>query len=451
MKNLSSILAVLIMLGLAAPMSLAASDDNNIPRSWYVLPEDAEEGENLIQPEFNEYSILERENRFANSLGHILNVNHRAFDNADDLMESSLTERRGERKWKLTNLKLSLGMTASGAMGVFFAKGAIGTELFFRRVAEESDFQEVASTEVSEQVHLTLNESTTNEQITTQLEPVIDGLIASGRVKNEANLRHNLYEKALEFKGMMQGIGPEEWEQWDVTKIRLELSISLSGSVAPGIVLGGGVRLRFDWVPNGNSGGGGAPGGIAGKHLKELLSAIGDALAELDQERFAQHGYEFKGYSVALGLFGKVNFGVVKGGIGGTMIAFLKKRTVPLELARPAEHRYAAIKMIDNKPKRRHISYARRNNINYEITKGNSRRPRQIIYDITAKAFKVGMAFSSGISERILAVASRRQGKKWEPYLIKPSFALSIGGTAGVVTLGAKGGVKMAFKKIADQ
>jgi hypothetical protein len=240
MKNLSRKLLVSLF-AFRAMLPSGAMAGEELPPHFVVLPEDR--GEGKYEPEQLQQSLADQTAGASNRLNEILRSNSDVFDRLADQYPYA-----PQHKWKLSQLELELGFSMSGLIGVLTGKGSIGTKIYFQpqeqgRLASDGDKIP------AEPADLTITNETSRADLDQQVEAIVRTVMATGKIDNEANLRHTVSTEATNFQTLMQNIVPSTRYGWQFAKYRLDISLGASGMVQPGLFVGGVIRLRFEWVP----------------------------------------------------------------------------------------------------------------------------------------------------------------------------------------------------------
>ena len=227
--------------------------------------------------------------------------------------------------------------------------------------------------------------------------------------------------------------------QWQLSRLRLDFTIDVSGKVDPATTIGGSVRLRFEWEP--------VVGHYAmakyrgdyklGDNLKKILESLSSELNQLEYQGITQTGFDMRQARFAIGLFAEGKFGVVK--VGGSIfghVYYTKKSDWTGPKLAYIEN---VIPMIDTTEAGR--TWAAQNGI----------RGYGQAYDIPGTLFRKGLQRAVKITTWL---AERREKKeqekerKWELYQLKTEFMLSLSGGAALFKIGGSGGLELVFQKV---
>jgi len=468
MRRKRSIVAV-TLLGMATLGTSAAVADEagRLPLDWYTLPEDMNATEATADDdEFREGIFFRR------GVDHVAKSVDRILDASGEAMDKSQSQPGSARKpanapsdwvpWHLKEMYMDLGVNASGTAGVVTAIGEASVELKWTRI--KSELARLGLTPAyadspvyEEKPDLRMSEYTTLGEITSQVDRIVETVMATGRVTNRGAMREGLLKVATDLQSVMTDINSYNESSWDIDKFGLDVEIGLSGKVGTGMTAGGAVRLRFEWKRQNY----GAPmpepedgNGEKREELRRLLANVASDMDSVSRDTFASSGFELKTLRLGLGLYGSAKFGAVKGKASLTGYAFLNKsaskanhfaRTPPRII--PDE----PVALIDDEPNAKHIKYADENQIKYDRIPGGDNATDRVVYYMTREKFRQGLNRAAKMGAFFAKRAAERTGekasRKWEVTQVKPAFALSLEGALKVVTIGGKASLEMTFKR----
>jgi hypothetical protein len=458
MKKQTTRIAVLSLLfmALALPSQVIANAedaDESLPKSWYTLPEDAGPEDQMDEAAYwDNRNLLLRPKQEA-AIDRLFRVNSKAFD----LMESRLTDsslsHREEKKWYLAACILDVTLSLSGTMGMMMAKGDASAAIYWRKVQDSLDSQPVVGGAEESEADASFATTDTRDEVETKLEPIIRMVMASGEVKDEAALRRNLIGSILDYHLIMQNLHFDAAKKWEVSRLRLDFSIDISGKVSPAVTIGGGIKLRFEWEPR--------PATIRmahaspkndqtrkiGDNLKKLVETMAKELDQVPLDAQAS-GFTLNQLKFGLGLFAEGKMGVVK--LGGSVFGYLylnKKSDVdesaPILTNNESDHE---IPIIDYTGNTQYETWAQAHGVHFERFSNRDGEGHSTVYSIVGKKFRDGIERSVKIGNKIAERASKHKNK-WEVYQLKTEFALSISGGTSLFKLGGTGAIELVFKK----
>jgi hypothetical protein len=103
------------------------------------------------------------------------------------------------------------------------------------------------------------------------------------------------------------------------------------------------------------------------------------------------------------------------------------------------------IPLVAKNPPKPHLQFARDNNVRYESRADDV--TENVIYYLDRPRFRKGLARAIKMSEIFIERAARSDGRRWVIYKVKPTFALSLMGVFGVVTVGAEASLELEYKR----
>lgn len=440
------ILLLLLVYALAANASPEVPTTGGIalPESWYLLPENAS-----AEKKMSHFSLLEPvPQETTQSLDLMLQTHTRAWDQLANHNRLSLLSRAGDdaMPWHLEFLALDLGVTVQGALGVMFLKGSAMMSLYWRRHAEPTPHRNVELEETS--ADLVLENGIDPKELQKRIEPIVKSVLATGRVHNEENFRKNLWDTAYRFNVLSQVLAENSGKEWVPARLRLDLQVEASGMVAPALSVGGGVKIRFDWFPTHRMTTQTKwvqekrARDIA-KNFEEFLKSL---LKEVDGAKFnpnaAPAGMPLTTLMISLGISVSGKFGVASAGATLTGNLYL----------RPRKSSDPAFVLNKNIRPLQVIGGEATPEINRYVEKQGIRMTREkdgsSVYFLPDGAFQKGLDRAYEMGTYFAEHAKASEGKKFDLDSLRVQFALSVGGTAGVVTISGTGALQLVFSRI---
>jgi hypothetical protein len=460
---------------IATPIALADDDDTSdepmaedarLPSSWYALPEDqrdspafglAPEALPAVDAAASEMQTVTR------SLDHVLGMHSEVLDEvaeSDAVAERDAAianlEQDGKKAWRLSHIALDLGLSAQGTIGLLLAKGEALVNVYWRHLGAPNNRDADERTPWPDDgASLAFSAPLTHDEVVARVEPLIRSVMATGAVRDEARLRAELTAQAQQFNDMLFGIMDDHGAAWALNRLRLDFTIAASGMVQPGLTIGGGLRIRFDWFRPAV-----APASLA--MLERSGTPIGDRAgrfiaqlaAELQQVNFdaAQQPASLRLNQVvfSLGMWGNGNFGVAKGSLSLIGYAYFARQA----LAEPQPYRLddaalleGGIPLIDDAPTADHVAYADRHHIAHEPAPAlaGDRERNGGIFRVPTRGLQLGLEKTAEMGSYLADRADQQQPQHWAVDQLRAQFALSLGGTAGIVTIAGTAGVQLIF------
>jgi hypothetical protein len=384
-------------------VNAVATTEPRLPRSWVMADENLPVA---VQPEAPSSEV-------SDSIDLALRTHSSVLDD----FAASEPRRPDEGKWKLRWLALDLAVSLQGGIGVLFAKGTPAVTLYWKRQAAPSRFPETPE----EIPTLAFGAPVSLEVLRQRVEPLVQGMLATGRVRDGAALRKNLLQAAVDFETMVASMLVPPASKWVPGRLRLDFVVDAAGMVYPGVTVGGGIKLRFDWVPGVT--GPYAPANFGERKLGEAFRRFLQALArELQRVRvddvMAPASLPLGAILFSLAVSATGQFGLVSGdaSVIGTVYFYRRGGREPRSLP--------------------------------ELT-GRSSVP--IFSGARGTFFPTHEALQRGIEKAALMGAyfaeraAGNHGRSWVIDAVCPSFTLSVGATATVASLSASAGLALAY------
>jgi hypothetical protein len=331
----------------------------------------------------------------------------------------ALEKADGEKQgWYLDHMKTILGLTLKGKLGILSWGGSKGIELIWKK---RSGNKELVETEENVET-LDFSDAKSLNDALAGLEPFINSLIESGKVKDAANLRTQLTDKVQKFYEVAKGAEASAPQAYRPYKIRLDLSVSADGKVSGLFVsVGGDVRVRLEWTRKTFYQKNNDLGPIAQKAqtvLNGLASEIGKSL----EEEPASKALIFKEFKVGVGVSVSGNVGVAKASVSVVPQVYFKKVALT-EKERVEEVNVESIPFLtDDKSN--------------EVNLVSSSRVRN--------GFKKSLRFAEYFQKKF----NKKEYKEgsWAVHTIKPSFTFDLSGDVGVVSLKGLATFELAYE-----
>jgi hypothetical protein len=163
----------------------------------------------------------------------------------DSIFQSNLEPLKmvdSEKKWGLRGFMFDLGVSAQGTLGMLVAKGASSATVVWTK----------KKAQIKPQAFEPAVEATTTFEggdFRQNLEPLVQSLVKTGKVNDPVELRKNLSLLAENVEALSQGVRGLRSKNWEISRLRFDISVSTSGKVGPFVSVGGGVKVRLEWFP----------------------------------------------------------------------------------------------------------------------------------------------------------------------------------------------------------
>jgi len=361
--------------------------------------------------------------------------------------------------WHLGGFKTAVALGFSGSIGVVAFGGTKALEVYWAKKSIKKENEENLETSIQT---VTITNRSSKKDLSKQLEPVIQQLVASKRIENEKEFRKNLKTVSEDFHAYSKGLNSVRTKYfWRPAKIRLDLNFSASGSLSPAIgpliKLGAAVRLRLEFIRIMEKN----PLGDKSVVASEKLSKRGKKIAQGTKTLLHDLSYEVTKSYEELGKKWSpedhdFHFGVIGVAVGlaagGTVgVASMSGSVIPTIYFQRFEDGNSVKSSVNDKLAERPINlivdnsdtnfdYAKSANLSYD--KGIKETIFRLSRKKVRKGLKKAMKFAYKTTRKIHKKAEKRKrrGKstKWIVAKIKSVYAFSIGGTVGPAKLTAK-------------
>lgn len=417
-----------------------------LPLSWYQMPEDSNTNRELIS-----YEPLNQ--RVSAQLGNLLQTHASAWDQLAQRDRYQLLSRstEGRTPWHLEYLALDIGASLQGMVGVLFLRGESLLNVYWRRhhsrKAQAQPTDSMLEETHSDQNTLVFNTWIPPQELKERLEPIVQSVLATRRIKDEAAFRANLWSKAYLFDAMAQALALQQADRWEAARLRLDLEVSAAGMVAPATNVGGSVKIRFDWFPTSTHSRRTPPmdreaRGMA-DNFKQFLDALSREMRDIELEKYpapAPLHLNMVLFTLAISANGK--FGVVS--VGGSVAGNLYMRRVAtpkwVHAIVPSNE---PLTLIGGEATQTQTAYA----VSHAIRMRNERSSSLVstIFALPEGALKRGLEKAHQMGVALAQSALDNQGKSWDVDSVRVQFGLSIGGTAVVVTVVGRAAIQFIY------
>ncbi len=358
---------------------------------------------------FGEETKSNKEEKLNYDLDKSLHSLHNAQTHA---LEKAEGEKQG---WYLDHMKTILGLTLKGKLGIKSWGGKKGIELIWKKRSANKEL-----VEIEENVEtFDISETKSVNDALAGLDPFINSLVESGKVKDAGNLRNQLSDKVQKFYEVAKGAESSAPQAYRPYKIRLDLSVAADGSVNGLFVkVGGDVRIRLEWTRKNFYQKNNELSSIAQK-AQTVLNGLASEIGKSIEEEPAAKALTLKEFKVGVGVTVSGNVGVAKASASIVPQVYFKKVSL---LEKSMEVQVEEIPFItDDKSN--------------ELKLVSSTRVR--------KGFKKSLKFAEYFQKKF----SKKEYKEgsWAVHTIKPSFSFDLSGDVGVVTLAGTAIFELAY------
>lgn len=145
--------------------------------------------------------------------------------------------------WGFSGFQTSLALGLSGKLGLFSWGGTKTFEIDWSRKKKKNRIEEDGKNVMP------FDETTTEEEINSNVHFIMEKISKSGRVQNEKKLTKELQKILQNFHFLGESLSSLSFRGWSAQKLRLDLGILANGKIVFGalVKLGGEIRLRLEW------------------------------------------------------------------------------------------------------------------------------------------------------------------------------------------------------------
>lgn len=439
-------LAPLLLLSLAACRAPAAPS-SVVPPSWLGTPDLSGDESTNLSPE--------AANRLGGALDQLLGVHHEVLEGL--VTESALLPGQpGEcqEKWHLGGYMSTFGVTIGGIFGSISGSGTAAAEAHWLPAGEKPRALHPGS--------ISIRESATPKELEQQLEPAIQGALASGLIQNERNLRANVMDAAKNFQTVARTLGGFELrgKRWQADVFRLEMQFDGNGSPTEILTFGSGVLIRFDWEkskgalieePSRAEAGATSVANRLSERVQAFISAVGADMDVLDSDASAIESKGLKLTEVRVGagftIQGDVYFAEASGTVTGSFEFHpqdSRELAVSLDPAPPESHDDDSLLLMTNASSARTFASAGVP-VDFEgLTDGGA---NHALVRIKRNEFRKGLFRANRIGGFFASRALSERVGRWGISELATEFDMSLGGNLGVATVGGTGVVELTYGK----
>jgi len=420
----------------------------DVPSDWYRLPEDEPALSQSLHRAEPETTTLPQ------TLEKIYSVTAQSMDQLPHALRPTRPSPPSRPQdwvpWHLESFTTDLTVTGQGLLGILTIRGTPTVQVFWRKQGSLRPSTPRGTSEPTGVPLIQLNEETTEEQIHDQIEPAIQAVTATGKVRNTSTLRKSLQATAQQFQAILAAVDQNRKSAWWLSGFRFDFGVEASGDIAPIFTAGGDLRLRFEWkrlnrsvpVPRGSV-------KLNPTFLKmrssfnELVVFMESNLEGMSKTYLGEAGFIPYAFRVGIGLTAGGNIGLARG--AGSVVGHLN---FSKDIQRPMIHRPylitaaapvnapSSVRMVEQNPTESHLDFADVSHIPNRVVFLRSGRPeKQAIYQIQSERFQKGLVKAFKIASSFAKPASKLTSSKWKVYEMRTGFELSIAGDVGLVNL----------------
>jgi hypothetical protein len=317
------------------------------------------------------------------------------------------------KKFKMNLMLTNFSISKSGLLGLSAFKANEFVSLFWTRKKPSNELVTEESKEVQKAVQI--EGEATEEELAFTATELADSLFSSGLVNNKEALVQNLglaMKKANEAFGVIETMS---YGNWDVSGLRLDLSVSTSGIVVPYTTVGASSRVWIEWRrvkrPNDKK-------NVTSQGGKKLQDFVSKVLSDVDlsanninlKSFHLSQMYVGLGQDIKTGFFG---LGTANSGFIGYVILNHKKQNA--SLTKPLLETSDELPVISGTSKLKNV---------FSVSRRKLRRSIQKTLNLGAK---------------LVDNAEKVKSKGWEISRVRLTTTLSKSGFFGLSSLSTKG------------
>lgn len=457
-------------------------DPAYLPSSWYEIPEISDTNPEVAQSTTISANTLAEKNEsktnqetIAKSFGEILEAHHSALESMStqdnrsannslvgDIRALSLANRPKDWvPWRLVAFVGEIAVSAQGLIGALTAKGTPAVIIQWQK-RENFIATPKPQSEISENTVL-LGDNLSEQEIENELEPTVQAVLSTGRVKNEKQFRSSFYAFAKNFHNTLNSVSNSDDGVWNVERFRLDLSVSESGHVGVSFgTLGFEVRVRLEWfkrpdkkfLPRSST----SLANFSRNNLSEdqrkfsgglakLITTLSQDLNAISTSETSPLGSSFEAtsYRVGVGLSAKGDVGIGKGSAKIVGHIYYKKAppsngksrstiTGKVKTTLPRVETDDSVLFITDTPNPAVLSFAKNKKIDFESANTDQ---NEAVFKVNRVQFRKGLEKSFKLARFFVKNAEKKdaQTKRWGISKVKAEFEMSITGDVGTTTL----------------
>jgi hypothetical protein len=423
---------------------------NLVPENWYLIPEDQLDTQKTSKMSIRSTSELSQ------SVDKIFQLGSEAIatgfkSSGFSILDS--TPPPGYPKdwvpWHAEIFTTDLALSGRGLLGSLILRGTATVRAYWRKqYPTKKQMAEVhLRDELEEKPSLTMHENTSPHDIVDQLEPAIQAAVASGKIKDNHDLRQNLVQSAQDFRLIASNLSSNTSDlPWWVSRFRVDINIDASGNVIPIGTLGGEVRFRFEWHRIKQS----HPKTFANsqnpefqRKLQDFVNNVAYDLTEAFQET-EEKGFQAHTMRMGIGVSAKGDIGLVKGSAGIVgQIYFTRNASRPKVNPKPGNGIMAKsitpLYLIEKNASTKHHQYAQMHKVHFV------KQSDDTLFEIDRDVFRKGLTKAAGIGSFFAERAANANAGSWKVFELRVAFDSSLSGELDLVTLTGAVTAQIAF------
>lgn len=402
------------------------------PTSWYDL---STSDESHTMDSLKQSSD---EDKFGSSVETLLLAQRSAIENlGKETSQNNIFSEKNRPAdwvpWRLVSIIGELGLSAGGLLGVLAFKGSAGVSVYWNKKENKPLSNEIY--QESEMALLDLSEVKNKNELENELQPMIEGLMATGKISDRQNLKSQLSRIASDFHETALILSRSPEYQWYVSRFRLDLSISGTGTVSQGFSAGGALRARLEWYRSQKK--------ITPTHsplfanekdrkLIGFIESLSSDLSTLSESESVGVAFDVNQFRIGLGLSIDGDFGVVKG--NAQIIGHIYFKKSQLQNPTPLSENPSPLYLMVGSDAMPSHTYSNQTLMNQFDINGDGLIDESI-YKLDRKVFRSGIKKAVKIGQFFGKYAQKVSNEKWKIQKLKTAFDLSVGAGFGLVTI----------------
>lgn len=328
--------------------------------------------------------------------------------------------------FKFSGLKTVLALGLSGKIGLKSWGGTKAIELnWARKNGNKSNLAEDGARVVS------INGNMSAKDWDSVLTEVSRNFETEGLIEGAEGFKSHLVKETSTFRELIKGASEVSHPKFETSKLRLDLNFGFSNSVSGFFIKAGGdLRVRFEWKP--------VAGKIAEnkklpskiqKQMKELLVKMGPLLVDAMDEEYSENKsnfhdkYKLKEFRLGVSTSIEGDLGFTKGSQGIAAYVYFK----------PVSHKSSSEKLDGN------IEFTM--DTEDKIWPFKKKKIVKLSKRKIKKGIKKAIRFGHYFGEKL----KDKKDSKWGVQVLKTSYAFSLKGKTGVVTIKGAPSVEIAY------
>ncbi len=349
--------------------------------------------------------------------------------------------------WHLDGMIATFAVDVSGIFGALLFDGTASVRGIWQQVRKTPAAASLGAGKASS---VRFESKMTQDELSARLEPIIQSVVASGKVRDERALRSNLQARGQGFLAACAALEALPRPRgWHVDSFQLQLTIGASGQVTPAIGVGGVLNIFFDWQKQDDA----APvpaappaPGLA-QNLPAFVRVFQSSLASLPADRLflRDAGFVMNQFQlgVAVGVGGDIGVARVAAVANGKIIFKADASQLSAAAFEPRFENAAFVSLVSKGMAEEPVAFAAANGIPAETRLNGS-----VSYKMGADGMSRGLEKALRMASYFARQARRADTRNWKVNLIEAEFDASVTGDLKIATVGGQGQFLLDFNRI---